>query len=125
MGGVAGQGGLREHGGDQAGGDRDHAGAIFFFARVIRCAIVVSGTRNACAISGTVSPPRSRSVSAIRASGASAGWQQVNRSRSRSSSDRSGVLAGRVVVVHEGRLVLRVALLLAADPVVAQCPRWW
>ena len=31
--------------------------------------------------------------------------------------DWSGVLVGRVVVVHEGRLVLRAALLLAADPV--------
>src|SRR5664279_2415669 len=48
--------------------------------------MVVSGTRNACAISATVSPPRRRSVSAIRASGASAGWQQVNSSRNRSSS---------------------------------------
>ena len=46
---------------------------IFFFARVIRCAIVVSGTRNARAISGTVSPPSSRSVSDTRASGARAG----------------------------------------------------
>ena len=59
---------------------------IFFFARVIRCAIVVSGTRNACAISATVRPPSSRRVSATRASGASAGWQQVKISRSRSSS---------------------------------------
>ena len=59
---------------------------IFFLARVIRCAIVVSGTRNACAISATVSPPSSRRVSATRASGASAGWQQVKISRSRSSS---------------------------------------
>src|SRR5919107_1776784 len=42
--------------------------------------------RNACAISARVSPPRRRSVSAICAWGASAGWQQVKISRNRSSS---------------------------------------
>ena len=62
------------------------APAILRFARVIRWAIVVSGTRKAAAISGTVSPPSSRSVSATRASGARAGWQHVKISRSRSSS---------------------------------------
>src|SRR4051794_6238481 len=59
---------------------------ILALARVMRCAIVVSGTRNAAAISATVSPPSSRRVSATRASGASAGWQQVKSSRRRSSS---------------------------------------
>ena len=49
---------------------------------------------------GRVSPPSVRSVSATRASGASAGWQQVKISRSRSSgialaSSASGVLAPR------------------------------
>ena len=58
---------------------------IFAFARVIRCPIALSCTRNARAISGTVSPPTMRSVSATRASGARAGWQQVKISRSRSS----------------------------------------
>ena len=48
--------------------------------------MVVSDTRNAEAISGTVSPPSRRRVSATRASGARAGWQQVKISRSRSSS---------------------------------------
>ena len=62
------------------------AAAIFFFARVIRWPMVVSDTRNAEAISGTVSPPSRRRVSATRASGARAGWQQVKISRSRSSS---------------------------------------
>src|SRR3954463_14717313 len=70
------------------------AAAILFFARVIRCAIVVSGTRNAFAISGTVSPPRRRSVNAMRASGASAGWQHVKISRSRSSSTGPVVSGG-------------------------------
>ena len=62
------------------------ASLILAFARVIRWAIVVSGTRNAWAISATVSPPSSRRVRATLASGASAGWQQVKMSRSRSSS---------------------------------------
>ena len=35
------------------------------FARLIRCAIVASGTRNALAISAVVRPPTARSVSAI------------------------------------------------------------
>ena len=35
------------------------------FARLMRCAIVASGTRNAWAISAVVSPPTARSVSAI------------------------------------------------------------
>ena len=62
------------------------AALILAFARVIRCPMVVSCTRKARAISGTVSPPTMRSVSATRVSIASAGWQQVKISRSRSSS---------------------------------------
>ena len=58
---------------------------IFRFARTSRWAMVASGTRNARAISGVDRPPSSRSVSATRASGASAGWQQVKISRRRSS----------------------------------------
>jgi len=54
-------------------------------ARVIRAAIVGSGTRKACAMSAVATPHTSRSVSAIWASCASAGWQQVKTSRSRSS----------------------------------------
>ncbi len=57
--------------------------------------------RNARAISGTVSPATLRSVSAMRASGASAGWQQANSIRSRSSgsdetssSRKAGAVAG-------------------------------
>ena len=61
------------------------AAEIFFLARVIRAAIVGSATRNARPISAVVSPPSSRSVSATLASAGSAGWQQVNSSRSRSS----------------------------------------
>ena len=61
------------------------AALIFFLARTIRWAIVGSGTRNARAICGVSRPPRSRSVSATWAVRASAGWQQVKISRSRSS----------------------------------------
>ena len=61
------------------------ASRIFRFARTSRWAIVGSGTRKARAISGVVRPPRVRSVSATRASIASAGWQHVKISRSRSS----------------------------------------
>ena len=58
---------------------------ILALARTIRCAIVASGTTNARAISVVSSPPSSRRVSATWAVGASAGWQQVKISRSRSS----------------------------------------
>ena len=54
-------------------------------ARLIRCAIVASGTRNARAISAVVRPPTARSVSAIADAGDSAGWQHMN-SRSSVSS---------------------------------------
>ena len=55
-------------------------------ARVSRRSIASSEEMNARAISGTVSPATLRSVSAIRASGARAGWQHVNSIRSWSSS---------------------------------------
>ena len=46
-------------------------------ARLIRCAIVASGTRNALAISAVVRPPTARSVSAIADGRVSAGWQHM------------------------------------------------
>ena len=52
----------------------------------MRCATVGGAVRKARAISSVVSPQTSRSVSAICASGGSAGWQQVKIRRSRSSS---------------------------------------
>src|ERR1044072_8982233 len=60
------------------------------FARTIRWATAASVARNARAISSVVSPPSSRRVSAMRASGGSTGWQAVKISRSRSSSMSSG-----------------------------------
>ena len=63
---------------------------ILRLARTIRWASVASLTRNARAICGVVRPTTARRVSASRASGASAGWQQANSSASRSSvPDRS------------------------------------
>jgi hypothetical protein len=67
---------------------------IFFFALVTLAAIVGSGTRKAAAISAVVSPQISRSASATCASRLSAGWQQVNTSRSRSSGMLSSSPAG-------------------------------
>src|SRR5688572_29899578 len=61
----------------------------------MRCATVASGTRKARAISGVVSPPRSRRVSATRASVGSTGWQAVNMRRSRSSPTSSSSAASR------------------------------
>jgi hypothetical protein len=65
--------------------ERAPAALIFCLARLIRCAIVASGTRNAAAISAVVRPPTARSVSAICDGGDSAGWQHRNSSVSVSS----------------------------------------
>ncbi len=54
-------------------------------ARLIRCAIVASGTRNAAAISDVVRPPTARSVSAIAEGVESAGWQHMKSRTSVSS----------------------------------------
>ena len=54
-------------------------------ARLIRCAIVASGTRNALAISAVVKPPTARNVRAIADDGVSAGWQHMNSRMSVSS----------------------------------------
>ena len=54
-------------------------------ARLIRCAIVASGTRNARAISAVVSPPTARRVSAIAEEDESVGWQHMKRRSSVSS----------------------------------------
>ena len=58
---------------------------IFCLARTSRLAMVGSLARKARPISAVVRPASVRRVSATRASSDSAGWQQVNISRSRSS----------------------------------------
>ena len=55
-------------------------------ARLIRWAMVASGTRNAWAISAVVKPPTARKVSAIAEAGVNAGWQHMKRRTSVSSS---------------------------------------
>ena len=54
-------------------------------ARLMRCAMVASGTRNALAISPVVRPPTARNVSAIADDGVSAGWQHMKSRMSVSS----------------------------------------
>jgi hypothetical protein len=54
-------------------------------ARLIRCAMVASGTRKALAISAVVRPPTARSVRAMAEAGVSAGWQHMKSSISVSS----------------------------------------
>ncbi len=83
------------------------AEAILCLARVMRAAIVGSLTRKARATSAVVSPHTRRSVSAHWASVESAGWQQMNTSRSRSSSTTTRVVVDlrRLldVVLHQQR----------------------
>ena len=67
-----------EDGGEPSGpGRRAGAGSrtpfIFCLARLMRCAMVASGTRYARAISAVVSPPTARRVSAICAAAVSCG----------------------------------------------------
>ena len=61
---------------------------IVCLARLMRCAIVASGTRNALAICAVVRPPTARSVSATADELVSAGWQHMKSSVSVSSSSR-------------------------------------
>ena len=97
---------------------------ILRLARTSRWAIVASGTRKARAISPVSRPPSRRSVMATWVSGASAGWQHRNISRSWSSgttstSPRSGVMSGPrpVVVEPVGGEMSFAAARLAAQPV--------
>ena len=61
------------------------------FARLMRWAIVASGTRNALAISAVVSPPTARRVSAMADGRVSAGWQHMNSRMSESSCSGAAV----------------------------------
>ena len=69
-----------------SGGTRNGtpAAAIFCLARVMRAATAVSFSSRPAAISATERPATSRNVNATWASRESAGWAQVNMSRSRS-----------------------------------------
>src|SRR6267143_1995159 len=61
------------------------------FARTIRWAMLETGTRNPRAISSVVRPPRTRSVSATRASFERTGWHAMKMRPSRSSPNSSSI----------------------------------
>ncbi len=63
-------------------------------ARLIRWATVLSGTRNARAISAVVSPPTARRVSATCETRVSDGWQQSSSKVSVSSTAGTGSGSG-------------------------------
>ena len=63
-------------------------------ARLIRCAIVASGTPNAAAICAVDRPPTARSVSAIWLGEDRSGWQQPNSKASESSRSAGSASAG-------------------------------
>ena len=90
-------------------------------ARTIRLAIVGSAARNPRAISSVVRPPSSRRVSAILASVDSTGWQEMNISRSRSSSIfpvvQHGVELGGSAVLRRFQFAAE-QVQLAAEPFV-------
>ena len=65
--------------------NRTPALLMLSLARLMRWAIVASGTRNAFAISAVVSPPTARRVRASCEGTESEGWQHMNRSVSVSS----------------------------------------
>ena len=90
---------------------------IVCFARLIRCAIVASGTRNARAISAVVRPPTARSVSAIADEGVSAAWQHMNSRMSVSSCSTSSRRQRPWTTV--GTAARRVALAPAAGALAA------
>ena len=71
-------------------------------ARLIRCAIVASGTRNALAISAVVRPPTARSVSAIADAGDSAGWQHMKSRTSVSSCSVAPSLSAASAICSSG-----------------------
>ncbi len=90
-------------------------------ARLIRWAMVASGTRNARAISAVVKPPTARNVSAIAEAGLNAGWQHINRRTNVSSS------CGEVSTVRRffcvGYLQGHLALAMAATPIRCEYDR--
>ena len=93
------------------------AALIFRLARTSRWAIVASGTSSARAISGVVSPPSVRSVSATCASVASDGWQHVNTSSSRSSGMVASSMSSSTASGTSSSRVFAAQRLLAADAV--------
>ena len=79
--------------------------------------MVGSGTRKARAISSAPSPPSVRSVSATWASSASAGWQHVKTSSSRSSGMVVSSTSSSTASAHVEQAGLRRERAIAADAV--------
>jgi hypothetical protein len=78
-------------------------------ARLIRWAIVASGTKNALAISVVARPPTARRVSAIAEGGVRAGWQHM-KSRVRVSSwSTAGSASGGGTKAHSAQTSLATA----------------
>ncbi len=71
-------------------------------ARLIRCAIVASGTRNALAISAVVRPPTARSISAIADDDESAGWQHMKSRTSVSSCPAASSVSAASAICSSG-----------------------
>ena len=105
----------------------DPVSLIVCLARLIRCAIVASGTPKAAAICAVDSPPTARRVSAIWLGADSSGWQQPN-SRASESSRSVGFGVGRGAEQfrlrggHRDQFLPVPPRLLAAD-LVHQAPR--
>jgi hypothetical protein len=73
-------------------------------ARLIRLAVVASGTMNAWAISAVLRPPTAHRVSGIASVGVSAGWQDMNSNASESSrSDTAAATVGSLAATVSSR----------------------
>ena len=72
-------------------------------ARLMRCAIVDSGTRYASAICRVVSPPTARSVSATADAGVSVGWAHRKYSCRVSSAPEAGSGSGSLANTTSSR----------------------
>jgi hypothetical protein len=75
-------------------------------ARLIRCAIVASGTKNPAAICAVVRPPTARSVSAICEAGDSDGWQHRNSSVNVSSRPPGSSISGLGATNSSGEAIV-------------------
>ncbi len=111
------------HSSSAGGANGRSRAASRFLARVIRCAIVASGSRKARAISAVVRPPTARKVRAIALAGGSAGWQHRNSNISESSwaeTDSAGSGSRRATTVSR----LRRATSARTASAMRRCATW-
>ncbi len=78
-------------------------------ARLMRWAIVASGTRKALAISAVVKPPTARSVSAIAKDALSTGWQHMNSRINVSSGSISASISSTGSIAGSSSAVIAVS----------------